>query len=155
MKQDVPASQEWWEVFWVSRVQDRPLEATSSEEVKAAFVSLLSLRVWSLSTPSIWAQDRLSRRDRSSAAGGRAETHHQQFWTSRSDVWSRESSKCARLRPVLQTFLCMDWWNAQEQRERKTPPEVLITKKKRNSWKNGKRHFSKTTTKKQQIRLYL
>lgn len=45
MEQDVPASQEWWEVFWVSWAsgeQDRPLEATSSEEVKAAFVSLLS-----------------------------------------------------------------------------------------------------------------
>lgn len=45
MEQDVSASQEWWEVVWVSRVsreRDHPLEATSSEEVKAAFVSLLS-----------------------------------------------------------------------------------------------------------------
>lgn len=42
MEQDVSASQEWWEVFWVSRERDHPLEATSSEEVKAAFVWLLS-----------------------------------------------------------------------------------------------------------------
>lgn len=45
MEQDVSAPQEWWEVVWVSRVsreRDHPLEATSSEEVKAAFVSLLS-----------------------------------------------------------------------------------------------------------------
>lgn len=45
MEQDISGSREWWEVVRVhgaSRERDRPLEATSSEEVKAAFVWLLS-----------------------------------------------------------------------------------------------------------------
>lgn len=42
MEQDVSASQEWWEVVWVSRDMDHPLQATSSEEVKAAFMLLLT-----------------------------------------------------------------------------------------------------------------
>lgn len=78
MEQDVSASQEWWEVVWVSWVSGewgRPLEATSSEEVKAAFVSLLSAACLVIIPPSLWAQTGLSRRDPNSTGPRKSAQH--------------------------------------------------------------------------------
>lgn len=78
MEQDVSASQEWWEVVWVSRVsreRDRLLEATSSEEVKAAFVSLLLAACLVIIPPPPWAQAGFSRRDPNSTGPRKSAQH--------------------------------------------------------------------------------
>lgn len=119
-----PASQEWWEEVWASRAsreRDRPLEATSSEEVNAAFVWLLSaacLVIIPVFMSTGWTFQERSQPDRPTEEWT---THRQQRLTSHSAAevpdWGRRSKymkpsvvrrRRADLQPCSRPLRCLD-----------------------------------------------